>query len=135
MCHYSLWMLPKSNWVKGQLILKGLFGILKFFQKNERTFIVLHRGAFCQFPFRWIYYCHSSKSTGKETGKTHLCALHWPEKLTLVFSLKLMILISDWIFILSFHVVCKFTNYNVWTAKHLRHCSYTECALSIAYLF
>ena len=20
----------------------------------------LHRGAFCQFPFRWIYYCHSS---------------------------------------------------------------------------
>ena len=34
----------------------------------------LHRGVFCQFPFRWIYYCHSSKSTGKETGKTHLCA-------------------------------------------------------------
>ena len=32
-----------------------------------------HRGAFCQFPFRWIYYCHSSKSNGKETGKTHLC--------------------------------------------------------------
>ena len=31
------------------------------------------RGAFCQFPFRWIYYCHSSESTGKETGKTHLC--------------------------------------------------------------
>ena len=30
---------------------------------------------FCQFLFRWIYYCHSSKSTGKETGKTHLCAL------------------------------------------------------------
>ena len=35
----------------------------------------LHRDAFCQLPFRWIYYCHSSKSTGKETGKTHLCAL------------------------------------------------------------
>ena len=35
----------------------------------------LHRGAFCQFPFRWIYYCHSSKSTGKETEKMHLCAL------------------------------------------------------------
>ena len=30
---------------------------------------------FCQFPFGWIYYCHSSKSIGKETGKTHLCAL------------------------------------------------------------
>ena len=35
----------------------------------------LHRDAFCKFPFCWIYYCHSSKSTGKETGKTHLCAL------------------------------------------------------------
>ena len=36
----------------------------------------MHRGVFCQFPFRWIiYYCHSSKSTGKETGKTHLCAM------------------------------------------------------------
>ena len=35
----------------------------------------LHRDAFCRFPFRWIYYCHSSKSIGKETGKMHLCAL------------------------------------------------------------
>ena len=31
-----------------------------------------HRRAFCQFPFRWIYYYDSNKSTGKETGKTHL---------------------------------------------------------------
>ena len=37
----------------------------------------VHRGAFCQFLFRWIYYCHSSKSSGKETGKTHLCAVQW----------------------------------------------------------
>jgi hypothetical protein len=35
----------------------------------------VQRDAFCQFPFRWIYYCHSSKSTGKETGKMHLCAV------------------------------------------------------------
>jgi hypothetical protein len=35
----------------------------------------LHRCVFCQFPCRWIYYYHSSKFTGKETGKTHLCAL------------------------------------------------------------
>ena len=34
----------------------------------------VHRGSFCQFLFRWIYYCHSSKYTGKETSKTHLCA-------------------------------------------------------------
>ena len=33
----------------------------------------VHRGAFCQYTFRWIHYCHSSKSTGKETSKTHLC--------------------------------------------------------------
>ena len=35
----------------------------------------VHRGAFCQFSFRLIYYCHSSKSAGKKTGKTHLCAV------------------------------------------------------------
>ena len=33
-----------------------------------------HRDAFFKFPFRWIYYCHGSKSTGKKTVKTHLCA-------------------------------------------------------------
>ena len=36
----------------------------------------MHRDAFFKFLFRWIYYCHSSKSTGKETGKTQLCAMH-----------------------------------------------------------
>ena len=36
---------------------------------------IAHRGAFCRFPFRWMYYCHSSKSTGEKTGKTHLNAL------------------------------------------------------------
>ena len=35
----------------------------------------MHRGAFYQFPFRWIYYCHIS--TRKETGKTHLSAVCW----------------------------------------------------------
>ena len=49
-----------------------------FFEGKEAINIQirpLHICAFCQFPFRWIYYCNSSKSTGKETGKTHLCAL------------------------------------------------------------
>ena len=27
------------------------------------------------FSFRWIHYCQSSKSTGKETGKMHLCVV------------------------------------------------------------
>ena len=34
--------------------------------------MILHRGAFCQFRFWWIYYCHSSESIEKETGKMHL---------------------------------------------------------------
>ena len=38
-------------------------------------FLTVHRGVFCQFSFQWIYYCNSSKSTGKKTGKTHLCAM------------------------------------------------------------
>ena len=36
------------------------------------VFQLLHRGALCQFPFRWNYYYGSNKSTWKETGKTHL---------------------------------------------------------------
>ena len=36
----------------------------------------LHMGAICQFLVYWIYYCHSSKSTGKKADKLHLCALH-----------------------------------------------------------
>ena len=36
----------------------------------------MHRSAFCQSSFWWIYYWrNSSISTGKETGKTHLCAM------------------------------------------------------------
>ena len=41
------------------------------------TSVALHRDAICQFLFQWIYYCHSSKSTGNKIGKTHLCALVW----------------------------------------------------------
>ena len=58
-----------------------------------RPFEWVHRGAFCQFPFRWIYYCHSSKSTGKETDKMHLCGVgcqrchFWPSWLYFAFPL------------------------------------------------
>ena len=38
----------------------------------------LHRDAFCQFLFWCIYYYGSNKSTGKETGKTHLCTVSSP---------------------------------------------------------
>ena len=42
-------------------------------KRKKNYFTPLHKGAIYQFPHRWIYYWHSSKSTGKETGKTHLC--------------------------------------------------------------
>ena len=50
----------------------------------------MHRGAFYQFSFRWIYYYGSNKSTGKETGKTHLCSLPLPNinNYTLIFCIK-----------------------------------------------
>ena len=35
----------------------------------------VHRDAFYQFLFRWIYCYDSNKFTGKETGKAHLCAV------------------------------------------------------------
>ena len=38
--------------------------------------VLVHRGVFCQFPFRWIYYNGSNKSTGKEIGKNHLCVVY-----------------------------------------------------------
>ena len=37
----------------------------------------LHKGTIWQFPVQWIYYCHSSESTGKKTDKTHLCAVSY----------------------------------------------------------
>ena len=46
-----------------------------FSLKLNQKFKTLYRSAVCQFLFRWIYYCLSSKSTGKKTGKTYLCAL------------------------------------------------------------
>ena len=33
-----------------------------------RRFSTIHRVAFCQFLFQWIYYYGNNKSTGKETG-------------------------------------------------------------------
>ena len=36
----------------------------------------MHKSVFGQFSFRWIYYYGSNKFTGKETDKTHLCAVY-----------------------------------------------------------
>ena len=44
-------------------------------KRHVYTFKPVHRGAFCQFPFRWIYYYGSNKSTVKEIGKMYLCVV------------------------------------------------------------
>ena len=51
------------------------FSYHRYLKSDNLQYNTLHRGAFCQFPFRWIYYYGSNKSTGKETGKMHLCEL------------------------------------------------------------
>ena len=43
--------------------------------KNQGRTGPVHSGAFCQFPFRWIYYYGNNKSSEKVTGKTHPCAV------------------------------------------------------------
>ena len=55
-----------------------LIGFYEQFYSNQLIYCKVassrpHRGAICQFLFRWIWYCHSGKSTGKKTGKLHLC--------------------------------------------------------------
>ena len=47
----------------------------KILLNKVRQMTTVHKGAFCQFSFRWIYYFHISKSTEKEAGKTHVCAV------------------------------------------------------------
>ena len=91
-----MWMLPSPSFnVVSQSMLRLVVALWiqtesNYFNNVDLTAVsisfdfwnkALRRGAFCQFPFRWVYYCHSSKFTGKETGKTHLCAVHGIQKL------------------------------------------------------
>ena len=84
----------------------------------------LHRGAFCQFLFRWIYYYDSNKSAGKETRKTHLCAM--VEKET-------------WALTTLSIVDCKYSNPQLcgWWYYQLNcalpHCAYYDLVFSLLY--
>ena len=80
-CHHKIWKLQASliDGICLQHLLKVFFSLSpawvesSFLTSDSKQLwqsTALHRGAFCQFLFRWIYYCHSSKSTGKETGKS-----------------------------------------------------------------
>ena len=73
---------------KSECSFRNIF-ITNFHCGIVNLFYLLHSGAFCQFPFWWIYYCHSSYSTGKETGKTHLCVLVTTEMHVLIVLMAL----------------------------------------------
>ena len=71
----------KIDWkVVANIFQSIVYKILKFPELANHYSIQIkpmHRGAICQFPVRWIYYCHSSESTSEKTNKTHLCSVHW----------------------------------------------------------
>ena len=94
----------------------------------------LHRGAFCRFLFRWIYYYGSYTSTGKEARKTHLCALGWigcanPKWLPrYVFSLYIIFSWSIFIRAVIDHMTCY--NLNWPKIKLWGHDFVFSCALN-----
>ena len=67
-CHVNLMSMPCSREIKGSV---HNFGKVYFLSENCSA----HRGAFCQFSFRWIHYYGSNKSIGLEIGKSHLFAV------------------------------------------------------------
>ena len=44
--------------------------------QGRNILLILHRVAFCQFIFRWIYYCHSSKSAAPERKLAKRSSVH-----------------------------------------------------------
>ena len=68
-------IIAKSNSWKSVINFNRFVFIIIVMHYLECWISAVHRGAFCQFPFRWIYYYGNNKSTGKETGKMHLCVV------------------------------------------------------------
>ena len=59
-----------------QIVFSYLFLQLYYYNVSSHNAIFgTAQRCVCQFPFWWIYYYGSNKSTGKEIGKTHLSAL------------------------------------------------------------
>ena len=54
---------------KGYLILIQTFQTItiQHISHHCQAVLSMHRSAFCQFPFQWIYCFHSNKSTANET--------------------------------------------------------------------
>ena len=43
----------------------------------------MHRGAFCQSPFRWLYYCHSKGGfKSEDTGEFLRCQIKYSKSLS-----------------------------------------------------
>ena len=69
-------LVEQSHYKSAIITVKMISNFIKDYLKFRINILLsctLHRGAFCQFPFRWIYY-GSNKS---RISKTHLCALGW----------------------------------------------------------
>ena len=74
-CQFSPWLEHQRPRSPFRFEKEAWFHQSRFYRLDFlRTF---HRGAFCKFPFQWIYYYGSNKSTGKETGKMHICGMGW----------------------------------------------------------
>jgi hypothetical protein len=82
-CRQTLWIVPPPPKKEREKLTQ--FQEIKPF-KNDSCQIMsihnkscfpnpIHKDTICQLPVRWIYYCHSSESTGEKTGKTHLYAM------------------------------------------------------------
>ena len=68
-------LLKKFTWTERALLNNYWDDVLQTSQvvSYSNADNTLHRDAFC----KWIYYCNSSKSTRKETDKTHRCGMDW----------------------------------------------------------
>ena len=90
-----------ETWIKYVLRLNFIWKYVNIRSVRNHT---VHRGAFCQFHIWWI--CYSSKSTGYETGKMHLCALGDFSKFSLVW-------VQSWFFSsIKFSKFLKFSDMN-----------------------
>ena len=56
---------PLSSFIPYSSFIRQDIKTFRLGSRSSSNNKAVHRGVFCQFLFRWIYYCHSSKSTGK----------------------------------------------------------------------
>ena len=53
------WKSPRIQQIHVKTVLRSEMYSLKKKLHYKLKYYTVHRGAFCQLPFRWIYYCHN----------------------------------------------------------------------------